>query len=156
MRSNWEESDLRILLYSMFIVNKTKDTPTIDDIAQKMGVSQSTLYKCLEGEKTPAPEFFPALFNNTKEIGIIQWFVNRCEGLELIETKAKEKNGDLRDDIEGLVIDVAKISELRRIAYADGRLDSNEKSRLLKSTNKLLESVEHLLEEIKNTDKEQE
>ena len=152
MQSNWESSDLRILLYSAFISNKTPNTMPIEQIAQKMGLSQSTLYKCIEGEKTPAPEFFPALYNITKNRGIIDWFVNRCEGLKLVNTNSAMLNGDIRDELEEMVIMVGKISEQRRIAYADGRLDGNEKQRLLKSANKLFRIVSEMIEEIKNVE----
>jgi len=151
MQSNWEMSDLRVYLYSTFIINKTSDTMSIEQIARSMGLSESTIYKYLEGsEKTPPPEFFPALYNITKNIGIIAWFINRCEGLKLIISDKIALNGDIRDELEELVIMVGKVSEMRRIAYADGRMDSNEKQRLLKSANKLYKIVSQLLEEIKN------
>ena len=117
-----------------------------------MGMTKWNLYKILDGINALGYDRIPALVNASGDIDIMRWHINRCHGIDIIETGIHELNGDIRDEIESLIIQVGKVSELRRIAYADGRLDANEKARLLKSASGLLTTVETMIEEIKSAE----
>jgi len=145
--STWEDSDCRVMLYGLF--HLAEDGPTVRDTARALGMSESLLYKILTGERPPAPELFPALFNITGKLDIINWFVARCKGLALIDTAAAETNGDIRDEIEALVVEVGRVAERRKAAYADGRITGLERKGMLDAAQELFTTAKQLIEEIK-------
>ena len=113
MNTNWQESDLQTLLYRKYILERETGTLEIKEIARRLkdtpfgeqfGYSSSLVYKYIEGEKTPPPEFFPAFYNATRDIDVINWFIKQCRGLVLYNIGDVRTNGETRDETDELTI----------------------------------------------------
>ena len=147
MNSGWAESEYRAFLYKRFMFDD--DPPaSIKNIARKMGCSISLIYKYFEGEKVPPPEFFPTLYNITGDIGIIQWFTDRCDGLSLRRTNPENINGDFDDDLEKGIDIINSLFKERRDSLKDGKIDNIEKQNISKLIQELRDTADTIEEEI--------
>jgi len=146
MSDRWrDESDYRILLQSAI-------SGKAEYLASKTGRSVSYWYKIAEGQIALIPDDIPVLVNALEDTRLISWLLDRCKGLSLTTTGAKRLNGSICDEIEDLTVALGNLVERKRAAYADGRVDTVEKQKLLDAANELYAIAAQLLEETKHID----
>lgn len=151
MSSNWHDSEFRAMLYAMLITNKKDypNLPTIKQLAGRLGMSESAIYSWLSGEKGISPETICAIYNATKCIDIPGWFIDRCEGLRLVQESTDGLNGTISDEIIEAGAMFGKLCERWHEASGDGEIDPIEKGRMLSAVQCMEAVLDKMREELK-------
>lgn len=152
MSDRWlDGSAYRHLLRDRIMPFYNPEASRIDYVAFKIGRKPDTLRKMLDGKIHLIPDDIPLLYNATKDIELLSWLVNRCEGLSLIKTDLSgELNGDFDDDLEKILSVVSAMFNDRRKAIKDNKLSACEKKVLLEEVRRAREILDVIENEIKS------
>lgn len=130
------------VLYRTFILEKRW---RVDDVAVTLGVSRSTLYAWIEGERTFPVDQVPTLFIATQHMEFLQ-FCLEGTGYSLAPLPdAGQEVGRVQEEALDVVAAVGDLAQTVRMASADGVLSQAERQRIFALVRKVQQEAEELL-----------
>ena len=134
------------LLYYHLIHSGKHD---VGQVAQRMGVSASSLYKYAEGECNFPPDLIPTLYNATKEKDFLDFCVKGTDQM----LAPRPQPGTSARSLEMETLDVAsatgEMAGQVRALLEDGRTSEIEIKQLEKTLNGLQREVEEVRQKIR-------
>ena len=143
------DSEYLIVLYNRIYKSMNPESLGVEKIAHLMGRSAVWLYKLIAGEIGFIPEDIPALYNATKDKKLLDWLIDKCDGVSLRYSNPGAVNGDFDDDLEQAVDQVGDLFKARRSALVDGKIDGIEREQLLDKARSLRDVADTIEAEIK-------
>ncbi len=126
-------------------------TPSIDEVASRLGLRLVTVYKLLEGSGPIQLEDFPRFYEALgRPFEVLLCLVRECEPTCAIvrPQQSYRINGSMTDEVEGIVSGLGTFIDQKSAMLADGRLDRGEANALAASVAVMMDNLHGLLEEI--------
>jgi len=144
----------RLLHYHIIGSARGNDTPTVEMIADRMGLKPVTVYKKLEGESPVSVEEFIRLYRSTGEclLEALKYIVRKCNSrYDLIDIEAcRAVNGSFDDEKDDFTILLGRLTAHLKKSLEDGRIDIEEKAKARDLLLEIQSVVTRFLNEVEN------
>ena len=121
----------------------------IEEVARKVGVSASALYKHAEGEINFPPDLIPNLYNATGEKDFVDFLVKGTDQMLTPRPGAKSDGRSLELETLDVTSEVGELAAHIRKAIEDGRVSEIEIRQIERTLNALQREVEEVRQKVR-------
>jgi len=139
-------------IYNLLIGSgKQPATPTIEQLAYTLGISASALYKKAEGQNPFHVDEFVRLYmiTNGELLPVLKYMLEQCESRKILVDIVDDgdTNGDLRDEIVDVTVEMGKLSGIVREAIDDNKISRDEATEIRQQVAEMMSILNRLLAE---------
>lgn len=121
----------------------------VDETAEKMAISPSSLYKYCEGEVNFPVDLIPRLYNATHEKEFLDFLVKGTDQIVLPRPGAEANGRSLEIEMLDVAAVVGELAKHITTALEDGRLSEAEAIKAERTLNRLQREAEGVREKLK-------